>query len=48
MIKNDVKAQPKADGKREQRHTGKDAGDAMDANRVLAIFHDPVLHGWRH
>ena len=48
MIKNDVKAQPKADGKRQQRHAGKDAGDAMDANRVLAIFHDPVLHGWRH
>ena len=46
MIKNDVKAQPQTDGKRQQRHTGKDSGDAMDANRVLAIFHDPVLHGW--
>ena len=47
MIKNDVKAQPQADGKRQQRHAGKDSGDAMDANSILAIFHDPVLHGWR-
>ena len=47
MIKNDVKAQPQTDGKRQQRHAGKDSGDAVDANSVLAIFHDPVLHGWR-
>ena len=47
MIKNDVKAQSQTDGKRQQRHAGKDSGDAVDANSVLAIFHDPVLHGWR-
>ena len=48
MIKNDVKAQPQTDGKRQQRHAGKNSCDAMDTNSVLAIFHDPVLHGWRH
>ena len=47
MIKNDVKAQAQTDGKRQQRHSGEDAGDAMDTNGVLAILHDPVLHGWR-
>jgi hypothetical protein len=35
MVKNDVKAQPQTDCKREQRHTGKDSGDALDTNRVL-------------
>ena len=47
MIKNDVKAQSQTDGKRQQRHAGKDSGDAMDPNGVLAVLHDPVLHGWR-
>jgi hypothetical protein len=47
MIKNDVIAQSQTDGKRQQRHAGKESGDAMDTNGVLAIFHDPVLHGGR-
>ncbi len=47
MIKNDVKAQAQTDGKRQQRHAGEDAGDAMDTIGVLAILHDTVLHGWR-
>jgi hypothetical protein len=43
MAEHNVNAEPQADGKRQQRDSGKAACRAMDADGVFPVFDDPVL-----